>query len=113
MAGGGSMDDKPVEPQGMGMETNRTVRKEAHYSSGWDGFISGVTLEERITAPKTGGQKGRKLERHSLIPSYAMSEVAAVYGRGATKYAARNWELGYAWSLSLDALLRHLSAFMR
>lgn len=59
----------------------------------------------------SGGQKGKKLARWSLIPKQAMSEVAEVYGRGAEKYSPRNWELGYDWTLSLDAIGRHLAAF--
>lgn len=34
-----------------------------------------------------------------------------MYGRGAQKYAPRNWEKGYDWSLSYSALQRHLNAF--
>lgn len=67
--------------------------------------------EVRITDPATGGQKGSKPERFDLVPSAAMEEVAAVYGRGADKYEARNWEKGYAWGLSLAALERHLNKF--
>lgn len=72
----------------------------------------GVLQEEtRVTDPVTGGQKGTKLERFDLIPPAAMEEVARVYGRGANKYADRNWELGYNWGLSIAALERHLSLF--
>lgn len=67
--------------------------------------------EVRITDPNTGGQKGVKVERYDLVPSHAMDEVAAVYGRGAQKYAERNWEKGYKWGLSLGALERHLNKF--
>ncbi len=67
--------------------------------------------EVRVTDPTTGGQKGRKLERYGLIPTEPLAEVARLYGKGAEKYAERNWELGYAWSLSYDALSRHLNQF--
>jgi hypothetical protein len=67
--------------------------------------------EVRITDPQTGGEKGSKIERYDLIPSHAMDEVARVYGKGAEKYAQRNWERGYAWGLSLAALERHLAKF--
>jgi len=68
-------------------------------------------MEIRIIDPLTGGQKGSKSERFDLVPSQAMEEVASVYGRGAVKYADRNWEKGYHWGLSLAALERHLNKF--
>ena len=36
-------------------------------------------------------------------------ELARHYGRGCQKYADRNWERGYKWSLSVAALERHLN----
>ncbi len=66
-----------------------------------------------VTDPKTGARKGRKLAQFSLMPPEFLQELAEVYGRGAAKYSVRNWECGYAWSLSLDALMRHLNAWQR
>jgi len=67
--------------------------------------------EQRVVDPVTGGAKGSKLARFSLIPWDILRELAEHYGRGARKYEDRNWERGYAWSLSFDALHRHLEAF--
>jgi hypothetical protein len=69
-----------------------------------------MTDETRITSP-TGGQKGAKTERHDLIPVGPIRQVATVYGLGAQKYAARNWEQGYDWSLNYAAAQRHMTAF--
>jgi len=69
--------------------------------------------EVRITNAQTGGQKGRKQARFDLIPVNPLWEVAELYGKGALKYADRNWELGYDWSLSFAALLRHAWQFWR
>lgn len=69
--------------------------------------------EVRITDPKTGGQKGSKLARFALIPMDALWAVAEHFGLGARKYEDRNWERGYRWSLSYDALLRHLALDMQ
>lgn len=69
--------------------------------------------EVRVTDPKTGGQKGQKQEQYSMIPVEPLAEVARVYGYGAQKYDRDNWRKGYAWSLSLDALLRHIEQFRR
>lgn len=65
--------------------------------------------EVRIVDPVTGGEKGSKLARFDLVPTEASWALAEVYGRGALKYADRNWEKGYAWGLSVAALERHLS----
>lgn len=70
-------------------------------------------MEERIVDPKTGGEKGSKPERHDLVPVHPRDEEARVYGFGALKYAPNNWRKGYAWGLSMAALLRHVFAFWR
>ena len=70
-----------------------------------------ISPEIRITNEKTGGQKGIKEARFDLIPPDPMWELARVYGRGAAKYADRNWERGYSWGLSYGAMQRHIHAF--
>lgn len=67
--------------------------------------------ETRVVDEKTGGEKGVKLARFDLMPWTILKEIAEHFGRGARKYADRNWERGYAWSLSYGALHRHLEAF--
>lgn len=67
--------------------------------------------EVRVTNTTTGGEKGSKLARFDLIPAGPLWELAEHYGRGAEKYASRNWERGYDWSLTYAALMRHLLAF--
>ena len=71
----------------------------------------GVPGEVRIIDPKTGGQKGQKLQRFDLIPGEPLTELAEVYGRGAKKYSDDNWRKGYSWKLSCGALNRHLWAW--
>jgi hypothetical protein len=71
---------------------------------------SGETI---VTNDTTGGKKGAKIERYDLIPVEPLAEVARVYGLGAKKYAERNWEKGYDWSLSYAALQRHVNAFWK
>lgn len=67
--------------------------------------------EVRITDAVTGGQKGSKLARFSLIPPEFLWALAEHYGKGAKKYEDRNWEKGYKWSLTVDALDRHWTAW--
>lgn len=67
--------------------------------------------EIRATDPNTGAQKGRKLAQQSLIPPEFLHELAELFGRGAEKYDRHNWRKGYDWSLSYDALCRHLNLF--
>ncbi len=57
------------------------------------------------------GKKGVKSARFDLIPYDALWQVALVFGKGAEKYAERNWERGYEWSKSLGAMQRHLALF--
>ena len=67
--------------------------------------------EVRITDPETGGEKGQKQARFDLIPADALWAIAEHFGRGAEKYADRNWEKGYDWSLSYSAMMRHAWAW--
>jgi hypothetical protein len=67
--------------------------------------------EVRMIDADTGAEKGRKLARFDLLPTGPLTEIAEHYGLGAAKYAERNWERGYAWSLSYGAAQRHLTAF--
>ena len=67
--------------------------------------------EHRVVNTDTGGEKGAKLARFDLIPADPLRQVAEHYGRGAEKYADRNWERGYDWSLSFAALQRHAWEF--
>lgn len=67
--------------------------------------------EVRVTSA-TGGQKGQKDARLGGADPLAMMELARVYGFGEQKYARYNYLRGYAWSLSVDALQRHLMGFL-
>lgn len=58
--------------------------------------------------PETGGRKEVKLARADLVPVFPFMQLAEHYGRGALKYADRNWELGYPFSVSYAALIRHV-----
>lgn len=70
-----------------------------------------IDKTEQTVTSSTGGQKGQKQARYDLIPAAPLRELAKLYGKGAEKYADRNWELGYDWSLSFAALNRHLWLF--
>lgn len=74
----------------------------------WGRFLPDET---RLTDPSTGAQKGRKLARFALLPWDALWKVAEHFGWGASKYDDRNWERGYPWSWSADALGRHFAAW--
>lgn len=74
-------------------------------------FSNSDTAEVRQTDASTGAQKGGKLARYDLIPPEALQALAEVYGRGAKKYAERNWEAGYPWGWSFAACMRHLWSF--
>jgi len=69
--------------------------------------------EKIVTDPKTGGQKGQKPEQYNLVPPYPFAALSRVYTMGAEKYSPFNWLKGYKWSLSYDALYRHIEATRR
>jgi hypothetical protein len=64
--------------------------------------------EVRYVDPDTGAEKGRKLARFDLIPATPLIALAEQYGKGAEKYADRNWERGHPWGITFAALHRHL-----
>lgn len=70
-----------------------------------------MTKEVRMVDPDTGGEKGSKLARYDLVPTGPLWDLAELFGTGAKKYAERNWERGYGWSLSFAAAMRHLWLF--
>lgn len=74
---------------------------------------AGVLQEEAVVDPVTGGVKNRKGDRYDLIPAEFMRALAIHFGVGAKKYADRNWEKGYAWSLSIRSLQAHFNAWLR
>lgn len=69
-------------------------------------------VEVRTTS-SSGGQKGTKDERHDLIPIGPLQELATHFGYGALKYDEHQWRVGYEWSKSYSALMRHLLAFWK
>lgn len=76
-----------------------------------EGREEALEAEQRIKDPTTGGEKGQKLARFDLVPPRPLWALAEHYGKGARKYAERNWERGYSWSLSYQAAMRHLNKF--
>lgn len=66
--------------------------------------------EVRVVS-ETGGAKGLKPIQFYTIPFEAMKEIAKVFYMGGRKYEPYNFRLGYDWSLSYDALQRHLGEF--
>ena len=67
--------------------------------------------EIRITDPNTGGQKGQKLAQLGALDPRALRILSEVAGFGGIKYERYNFAKGYKWSLSFDAMQRHLLAF--
>lgn len=74
-------------------------------------LVRPLRRQEIRTTSSTGGEKGVKPQRLSLLPSTALNTISEVYHFGASKYSAHNWRKGYEWSKSYDALQRHLNAW--
>ena len=70
-----------------------------------------MSKETRVVDPVTGGEKGSKLCQMGAVDPSALAEVGKVAGFGGEKYARYNFVKGYKWSLSYDAMQRHLMAF--
>lgn len=69
-----------------------------------------MTKEIRVVS-STGGEKGQKDVQLHCLPWEGLQELGRVYTFGSNKYADYNFRKGYKWSLSFDALQRHLWAF--
>ena len=52
-----------------------------------------------------------KLARFDLLPVEALTALAELYGRGATKYSPRNWESGLLFHRVFRAMLGHAWAW--
>jgi len=66
--------------------------------------------EMRIVSA-TGGEKGQKQTQMGAVDPIALGIIGAVAGFGSGKYARYNFTKGYDWSLSYDAMQRHLMAW--
>lgn len=80
-------------------------------STGDTGKSAIPTKEIMTVDPTTGGMKGTKIVQFSLIPPEFLWELAEHYGGNTPefggKYPRRNWEKGFEWSKSEDAVFRH------
>lgn len=85
--------------------------EETHFPSGFPRLSATDAEEVRSYNEKTGAEKGVKLARYDLIPIDPLRILAEHYGKGAAKYAERNWELGIDWSKLYAAAMRHLTQF--
>ena len=59
----------------------------------------------------TGGEKCSKPCQLDQFPPEVLREIGEHYGKALNKYEAHNFRRGYKWSLSYNALMRHLLAF--
>lgn len=67
--------------------------------------------ETIITDPRTGGQKASKPSQLGLIDPVALIELGNVAGFGALKYDKFNYLRGYDYSLSYNAMMRHMNSY--
>jgi hypothetical protein len=70
-----------------------------------------VNEEVRVVDPVTGGAKGSKQCQMGAVDPQALMQVGLVAGFGGIKYERYNFAKGYKWSLSYDAMQRHLMLF--
>jgi hypothetical protein len=68
--------------------------------------------QETRVVSETGGAKGSKPSQLASVAPYGLAMVGEVCGMGAEKYDLHNYRKGYKWSLSSNALFRHVLAFL-
>ena len=68
--------------------------------------------EVRVVDPTTGGAKGSKPCQMGALDPVGLEQMGLVAGMGSIKYDRFNFLKGYKWSLSVDALYRHLLSFL-
>lgn len=122
---GGFDKDKPKEPKNMfDLPSGKPLaaffydEKTPSWDENWgsrnewpNNWYNKPTGETRETDPVTGGEKGKKLAELGAIDPASLLELAKVAGYGSGKYARLNYMKGYKWSLSYDAMQRHLLLF--
>ena len=74
-------------------------------------------MKETRTTHEGGGIKGEKPTAYSAIPAEFMQALAEHYYKGAVKYPSApdglpNFYLGYPMSANVEALSRHLYAYL-
>lgn len=110
--------DQPIQVKAESFKVN--VTPEPVESAGYflpdghggaiDAAYSLAVGEVRVTS-ETGGQKGQKDAQMGAIDPLARDALARVAGFGTQKYSRGNYLRGFNWSLCIDALHRHISAF--
>lgn len=71
-----------------------------------------VQKEEQRNVVGQGKKYDGNKAAPELLSPFALTVCARILAKGARKYASRNWELGFAWSRSIAAILRHLFRYM-
>jgi hypothetical protein len=64
-----------------------------------------------LKTSETGGQKAEKPSKLGYIDPNSLFSLGEVAGHGALKYEKFNYLKGYDWSLSFNAMMRHLLQF--
>lgn len=70
-----------------------------------------MSKEKMNIDPNTGGAKASKPCQLGYIDPLALEKLGDVAGYGAEKYDKYNYLKGYDWSLSYNAMIRHMLAF--
>lgn len=100
------------EPKSFTSVPSRSVLEEwLEESQKAKDFTKVFNGEVNVVDPVTGGQKGSKQAQLGAVSPRALMELAKVAGFGGEKYERYNFMKGYRWSLSYDAMQRHLHAF--
>lgn len=101
----GQRPDRPEDVASYGVKFDRGKPRLSKLPAEWLADLA----QEVEHYEKVANDPG--IVRLDLIPPGVLVEIAALYGRGARKYDDRNWEKGFDWSRSYDAVFRHMKDF--
>jgi Domain of unknown function (DUF5664) len=83
------------------------AKLECHWTEGRT-----MKLHDDYSPPRTEGHKNDTgKDPWHLLPWDAVRAIVKVLAFGASKYSARNWEKGMAWSRPYAGLMRHMTAW--
>ena len=110
-----SHKDDPAPVAALVTEAEDYVRESDPLMAGMGDGKGEPWVPEKFVGKPGDGQGLRYNDgkpRFDLLPPEALKALAAHYGKGAEKYAARNWERGMDWCKCFASLERHAWAWM-
>lgn len=99
----------PISTEGFSFLDNETI---------FDDYKSVIRSRQLMSDEQRNIEgQGKKYDgdksRPELISPFGLDVLSRILAKGARKYSSRNWELGFDWTRSIGALLRHTFLYMK